>query len=446
MAINARESFKSLPMFRLRHFLLAVCLIHSASLSAQTLDLSSTGELLDGIAAVVNDGAVLTSEVNLELGRIIERLNAQGTQVPPTSTLSPQILERLIIKRIQLQRAERIGIQIPDESLNLALNNIAQRNNTTLTELPALLASQGIEYSGFRSEMREQLAIDQLRQRDVIARINVTPRELEEHLERQAGHASQNEEFRLSHILISIPADASVENIAAAERAVLSVLKRARGGESFFELAIANSDGQSALQGGDLGWRRGNELPTLFADLVPGLEPGQISEPARSASGFHLVRLDERRGTDPVMENQTHVRHILITTNEVLDDGAAQQKLEEIRLQISDGDDFEAVATVMSEDPGSAVNGGDLGWNGPGIFVPEFQAVCDALEIDAISAPFQSPFGWHIVQVLDRRVQDMTEEVERREAIMAIRNSKLEEETELWARRLRDQAYVEYKL
>jgi len=413
MALTARESFKSLPMFRLRHFLLVVCLLNSASLPAQTLDLSSTGELLDGIAAVVNDGAVLKSEVNLELGRIIERLNAQGTQPPPTSTLAPQILERLIIKRIQLQRAERLGIQIPDESLNLALGNIAQRNNTTLSELPALLASQGIEYSGFRSEMREQLAIDQLRQRDVIARINVTPRELDEHLERQAGHASQNEEFRLSHILISIPADASVENIAAAERTVLSVLERARAGESFFEL---------------------------------GLEPGQISEPARSASGFHLVRLDERRGTDPVMENQSHVRHILITTNEVLDDGAAQQKLEEIRLQISDGDDFEAVATVMSEDPGSAVNGGDLGWNGPGIFVPEFQAVCDALEIDEISEPFQSPFGWHIVQVLDRRVQDMTEEVERREAIMAIRNSKLEEETELWARRLRDQAYVEYKL
>jgi len=446
MAITAHESFKSLPMFRLRHFLLAVCLLHSASLSAQTLDLSSTGEFLDGIAAVVNDGAVLTSEVNLELGRIIERLNAQGAQVPPSSTLAPQILERLIIKRIQLQRAERLGIQIPDESLNLALTNIAQRNNTTLTELPALLASQGIEYSGFRSEMREQLAIDQLRQRDVIARINVTPRELDEHLERQAGHASQNEEFRLSHILISIPVDASVENITAAESLILSILKRARDGESFFELAIANSDGQSALKGGDLGWRRGNELPTLFADLVPGLEPGQISEPARSASGFHLVRLDERRGTDPFMENQTHARHILITTNEVLDDGAAQQKLEEIRQQIIDGDDFEAVATVMSEDPGSAVSGGDLGWNGPGIFVPEFQAVCDALDIDEISEPFQSTFGWHIIQLLDRRVQDMTEEVERREAIMAIRNSKLEEETELWARRLRDQAYVEYKL
>jgi len=433
-------------MLHLRHFLLAVCLLQSVPLAAQTLDLSSTGDFLDGIAAVVNDGAVLKSEVNQELARIIERLSAQGTQIPPTSTLAPQILERLIIKRIQLQRAERLGIQIPDETLNFALANIADRNGTTLTELPALLATQGIEYSSFRSEMREQLAIDQLRQRDVIARINVTPRELDEHLERLAGRASQNEEFRLSHILISVPGDASVDNIAAAERTVFSILERARNGESFYELAIATSDAQDALHGGDLGWRRGNELPTLFVDLVPGLEPEQISEPVRSASGFHLVRLDERRGTDPVLENQTHARHILITTNEVLDDGAARQKLVEIRQQINDGDDFEAVATVMSEDPGSAVNGGDLGWSGPGNFVPEFQAVSDALDIDEISEPFQTPFGWHIVQLLDRRMQDMTEEVERREAITAIRNSKLEEETELWARRLRDEAFVEYKL
>jgi len=433
-------------MFRLRHLMLVICLLHTASLSAQTLDLSSSGELLDGVVAVVNDGVVLTSEVNQELSQIIDRLSVQGGQPPPASTLAPQVLERLIIKRIQLQRADRLGVQISDESLNLALNNVAQRNGTTLSKLPSLLASQGIEYSSFRNEMREQLAIDQLRQRDVIARINVSPRELDEYLERQAGRASQNEEFRLSHILISIPSDATVENIAAAEQKVLSVLERARNGESFYELAIANSDGQSALEGGDLGWRRGNQLPTLFADLVPGLEPGQISEPARSASGFHLVRLDERRGTDPIMENQIHARHILITTNEVLDDDAANQKLDEIRQQIKAGDDFEAVATVMSEDPGSAVNGGDLGWNGPGIFVPEFQAVCDALEINEISEPFQSPFGWHIIQVLDRRVQDMTEEFERREAIMAIRNSKLEEETELWARRLRDQAFVEYKL
>ncbi len=433
-------------MFRLRHFLLAVCLLHSASLFAQTLDLSSTGELLDGIAAIVNDGIVLKSEVDLEMARILERLKAQGTQLPPTSTLAPQVLERLITKRIQLQKAERLGIRISDEALNLALTNIAGRNGTTLSELPALLAGQGIEYSSFRNEMREQLATDQLRQRDVIARINVSPRELDEYMDRQAGHAAQNEEFRLSHILVSVPTEASAEDIAAAEQKTLLILKRARNGESFYDLAIETSDAQDALKGGDLGWRHGNELPTLFAALVPGLKPGQISEPARSASGFHLVRLDERRGTDPVMQNQTHVRHILIKTNEVLDDDAVRQKLQEIRLQVEEGDDFAAVATVMSEDPGSAVNGGDLGWNGPGIFVPEFQAACDALDIDKISEPFKSPFGWHIVQVLDRRVQDMTEEVERREAIMAIRNSKLEEETELWARRLRDQAFVEYKL
>ncbi len=433
-------------MLKLLQLLLVICLLHSASLMAQTLDLSSTGELLDGIAATVNEGVVLKSEVTRELRRIIENLRAQDAQIPPTSTLASQILERLIIRRIQLQRAERIGIRIPDEQLNITLADIAQRNAISLSELPTMLAQQGIEYTIFRSEMREQLTIDQLRQRDVITRINVTPRELEEHLARLAGRATQNEEFRLAHILISIPSDATVDNSSAAESNVFSILERARNGESFFELAVANSDGQSALQGGDLGWRRGNELPTLFADIVPELEPGQISEPTRSASGFHLIRLDERRGADPIMEQQTHARHILLTTNEVLDDDAVRQKLMAIRQQISAGDDFAAVATVMSEDPGSAVNGGDLGWSGPGIFVPEFQAVCDSLEPGEISEPFQSPFGWHIVLLLDRRVQDMTEEVERREAIMAIRNSKLEEETELWTRRLRDQAFVEYKL
>jgi peptidyl-prolyl cis-trans isomerase SurA len=195
-----------------------------------------------------------------------------------------------------------------------------------------------------------------------------------------------------------------------------------------------------------MGWRKGEELPTLFADIVPALEKGQIAEPIRSASGFHIVRLDARRGGEPVMESQTRARHILITVNEILDDEAARQKLTEIREQILAGDDFEAVAKVVSEDPGSAINGGDLGWNGPDIFVPEFQVVCDELEIDEISDPFRSSFGWHIIQLLDRRVHDMTDEVIRQDALMAIRNSKLSEETELWARRLRDQAFIEYRL
>lgn len=430
----------------MRIFLLAVALLGSSSLTAQTRDLSTTGQLLDGVAALVNDGVVLKSELQLELDRIMAQLNAQGTQPPPMNQLVPQVLERLVIQRIQLQRAERVGIQISDETLNLALANMAERNAVSLSELPVMLAQEGIEYTTYRAEMRNNLAMEQLRQRDVIGRINVTPRELEEFLERQQGKAFFNQQFKLRHILVSTSATATAEKIAAAEQRIEELYKRVRAGESFSELAVANSDGQSALEGGDLGWRKGDELPTLFADVVPGLEVGQVSEPIRSASGFHLVKLDDRKGGDPIMENQTKARHILITTNEVLDDEAARQKLTEVRDRILGGEEFETVAKAMSEDPGSAIEGGDLGWAGPGTFVPVFQEVCDSLALGELSEPFKSPFGWHIVQVLDRRVHDTTEEVQRQQAIMAIRNSKLGEETELWARRLRDQAFVEYRL
>jgi len=433
----------------MRHFrlilALACCLSPPPAL-AQNMELSDTGELLDSIAAVVNDGVVLTSELKIEIQQIVARLEAQGTQIPPISQLAPQILERLVIRRIQLQRAERIGMQIPDETLNIALADIAERNGVSLSDLPDMLRREGIDYANYRMEMRDQLIVDQLRQRDVIGSINVTPRELEDYLERQAGRANRNVEFKLSHILISTSANADPENVATAEKRAWEIYERATNGDPFVELAIAHSDGQQALDGGDMGWRKGEELPTLFADIVPGLEIGQVGEPIRSASGFHLVRLDDRRGAEPIMESQTRARHILITANEILDDEAVRQKLTEIRQQIIDGDSFEAVAKVVSEDPGSAINGGDLGWNGPDMFVPEFQAVCDQLEIDEISEPFRSNFGWHVIQLLDRRVHDTTDEVMHQEAMMAIRNSKLNEETELWARRLRDQAFVEYRL
>lgn len=433
----------------MRHFRLILalaCCLSPPTALAQNMELSDTGELLDSIAAVVNDGVVLTSELKIEIQQIVARLEAQGTQVPPMSQLAPQILERLVIRRIQLQRAERIGMQIPDETLNIALADIAERNGVSLSDLPDMLRQEGIDYANYRMELRDQLIVDQLRQRDVIGSINVTPRELEDYLERQAGRANRNVEFKLSHILISTPANADPENVATAEKRAWEIYERATNGEPFVELAIAYSDGQQALDGGDMGWRKGEELPTLFADIVPGLEIGQVGEPIRSASGYHLVRLDDRRGAEPIMESQTRARHILITVNEILDDEAVHQKLTEIRQQIIDGDSFEAVAKVVSEDPGSAINGGDLGWNGPDMFVPEFQTVCDQLEINEISEPFRSNFGWHIIQLLDRRVHDTTDEVMHQEAMMAIRNSKLNEETELWARRLRDQAFVEYRL
>jgi peptidyl-prolyl cis-trans isomerase SurA len=413
---------------------------------AQNLDLSDTGQLLDGIAAIVNDGVVLKSELALQAALIQQRLMAENTQLPPPDVLAGQVLERLVIMRLQLQRADRLGVEITDEALNMALADVARRNNVSLTQLPELLAEDGVDYTGYRSEMREQLVIEQLRQRDVMSRIVVTPRELEDYLDRQEGKAHINQDFRLSHILVSVSATATPEEVDEGLAQALEIYERLQAGGDFAELAVSYSDGQSALEGGTIGWRRGDQLPTLFADIVPGMQAGQFSEPVRSASGYHLIKLDEVRGGEIIIEDQTHLRHVLIVPNEVLDDENARQRLIMIREQIIEGDDFEAIATVVSEDPGSAANGGDLGWNGPDSFVPEFQAVVKSLEIGELSEPFRSPFGWHIVEVLGRRQHDTTEDVQRQQALMALRMSKLEEETELWVRRLRDEAFVEYML
>jgi peptidyl-prolyl cis-trans isomerase SurA len=429
-----------------RTFLVLAGIASVSPLQAQDRQLSDRGELLDGVAAIVNDGIVLRSELRIEIDRIVKRLSAQGTPTPPERTLAKQVLERLVINRIELQRAERVGIQVSDETLNSALANIAQRNSISLAQLPDMLAKEGIDYQSYRSEMRDQIVMEQLRQRDVLAKIIVTPREVDEYLAREAGKPGLNQEYQISQILVAISPAATPEQVAAAEKKIDDIARRLKNGEDFAKLAVAYSDGQQALEGGSLGWRKGQELPTLFADLVPGLQKGQVSEPVRSASGFHLVKLDDRRGGEPIVEQQTHVRHILVTTTAILDDDAARQKLLAIRERIAKGDDFAAVAKAASEDPGSAKEGGDLGWMSVGGFAPEFQAVCDKLQVDELSEPFKSRFGWHIVQLLGRRMQDTTEETKRQQAAIAVRNSKLGEETEIWMRRLRDQAFVDYRI
>lgn len=426
--------------------LLALALLPGAIAHAQDRELSSRGELVDGIAAVVNDGVVLKSELAEETQRIVRRLQAQGTKVPPERSLVPQVLDRLIINRIQLQRCERVGIQVSDETLNNALANIAQHNNVTIAQLPQMLAAEGIDYQQYRREMRDQIAIEQLRQRDVLARISVTPREIDEYLARQAGRASFNMEYDISQILVAVSTTATPDVIAAAEKKASDLYQRLKAGEDFAQLAVTNSDGQQALEGGSLGWKKGDELPTLFADIVPGLQKGQVAEPIRSASGFHLVKLNDRRGGDPIIEQQVHVRHILITPNEVLDSDAAREKILGIRQRIVAGDDFATVARAVSDDPGSKNEGGDLGWTGPGTFAPEFQTVVDGIAPNTLSEPFRTRFGWHILEVLGRRTQDTTEEVKRQQAALAIRNSKLGEETEIWMHRLRDQAFVESRI
>lgn len=425
---------------------LVLALMPVSGVLAQSRELSSSGELLDGIAAIVNDGVVLKSELQVETRRITERLRAQNTQLPPTDVLLRQVLDRLVIQQLQLQRADSVGIKVSDETLNQALATIAARNNVSLNELPTVLSREGVNYSAYRRELRQQITIDQLRQRDVLQRIAVSPREVDAFLARQEGKANLREDYLISHILIPVSASAQPDEIAAAEKLAGELHTRILAGENFAKLALTYSSGQQALEGGSLGWLKGSELPSIFIDVVPGLAKGGVSEPIRNASGFHLIQLDDRRGGQPIMEEQTHARHILMVTDEVQDDDAVRQKLSEIRLRIIGGEDFSAVAKAVSADPQSAIEGGDLGWTSPGNFVPEFEAIMNSLQIDQISEPFKTQFGWHILQVLERRTYDATADKQRQQAILAIRNSKLGDEVEIWTRRLRDEAFVEIRI
>jgi peptidyl-prolyl cis-trans isomerase SurA len=296
--------------------------------------------------------------------------------------------------------------------------------------------------------MRRELAMQILRQRDVIARINVSPREIDQFLERQKKMPSANNVYDVSHILIAVPQAATPEELDEAARKADEVFLKAASGQDFGRLAVQYSNAQTALEGGSLGRRRGSELPTFVGEIIAGMKAGDVTQPIRTPSGFHILRLNNMEGdVEQVIVNQTNARHILLKPNELQDDATVQQKLVAIRDRIlNKGEDFAAVASVVSEDPGSAAEGGDLGWSNPGTFVPEFEKQLAQLQPDEISHPFRTQFGWHIIQLLGRRQYDTTAEDERQQAFVALREAKVDEETELWLRRLRDEAYVEYKL
>jgi len=426
--------------------LLAVLGLLSTPLHAQTRDIGVHGELLDRIAAVVNDGIVLKSELDEQIQAVTKRLQEQKVELPPESVLRQQVLDRLILQEIENQRAKRVGLTISDEQLNGALQEIAQRNKIPFDQLPTALEAQGVEYKQYRESMRKELTLSTLRQRDVIAHITVTPRELDQYLARQESQAS-NDEFNVSHILLSLPAAASPQQLADIEQKAKDIAARAQKGEDFGQLAIANSNSQTALDGGQLGWRKGAQMPEFILNLVTRMKPGEVSDPVRTPSGFHIVKLNERRsGESQVIVNQIHVRHILIKPNELDDDATVREKLVALRARILKGEDFAGIASATSEDPGSAPDGGDLGWAGPGTFVPEFDKAIANLKPNEISEPFKTRYGWHIVQMLGTRTYDSTDDVRRQRAFAAIRESKADEETELWLRRLRDEAFVETKM
>jgi peptidyl-prolyl cis-trans isomerase SurA len=432
--------------------ILSVCLLAAAQLlslpqaQAQTRDIGVHGELLDRVAAIVNDGIVLKSELDAQMDSVTKRLIEQHVELPSQNVLKQQVLERLIVQEIETQQAKRVGLTVSDEQLNAALQEIAARNKIPFDQLPTALAAQGVDYRQYRESMRKELTLNGLRQREVISRINVTPREMDQYLARQQN-AATNDEFNVSHILLSLPAAATPQQLDEITKKAQDLVNRSRKGEDFGQLAIANSNSQTALDGGSLGWRKGSQLPQFIVDAVTHLKPGEISDPVRTPSGFHIVRLNERRsGEAQVMVNQIHLRHILMKTNELDDDETVRQKLAKLRDRIHKGEDFAGIASTASEDPGSAPDGGDLGWTGPGTFVPEFDKAIAELKDGEISEPFKTRYGWHIVQMLGTRTYDSTDDVRRQRAFAAIRESKADEETELWVRRIRDDAFVEIKM
>ena len=418
-------------------------MLFTSEIDSQTRELSSTGEFLDSVVAIVNDGIVLRSELENQLSLIISNLEQQGGQLPPIETIRENLLERLILERIQLQRADRYGIRVTDEILNNAIANVASNNNVSFEEFHAVLAQEGISYNDYRSELRQQLTIEQLRQREVISRIAVTESELDSFLVFQKEQDALNYDYNLSHILIPTSSRAGTKEIASKESLIYEIQEIINEGGDFAQLAKENSKGQQAASGGNLGWMKGNQLPEIFIKVTSQLQSGELSQPFQTTSGFHLLKLNEIKGNDPILEEQIQVRHILIKTNEVLDDSAAEEKLKTIRQQIVDEGNFGAVAAAVSEDIGSAQDGGDMGWAPQGFFVPEFEEIAYALEENEISQPFRSRYGWHIIQYLGKRVFDNTEEIQKRKAISAIRNSKLSNEIEIWSRELRDEAFVE---
>ncbi len=414
---------------------------------AQTRDLATRGVPLDRIAAVVNDGVVLASEVDNELALVTGRLKDQKAELPAENVLRHQVLEQLIVQELEMQEADHDGIKIPDEQLNDALQDIAQRNGMTLSQLPDALAQQGIDYTSYREAIRRQYIFELLRRRDVLQHITVTPREIDQYLAREAQHPSDTSEYNLSHILIAVPENATPAQLEQAAQRAQDVYRRAKSGEDFAKLAIAYSNSDTALQGGSLGWRKGTELPTFLSDAILKLKPGAVSPPVRAPNGYNIVKLNSVRDTgQKVVVDEVHVRQILMRTNDLEDDATIKEKLEQLRQEILHGQDFGAIAQANSKDPSSAGSGGDLGWASPDTYAPEFKKEVETLKIGAISEPFHTQYGWHIVQVLGRRRVDSTNELKREHAADEIRASKADEQTELWLRRMRDEAYVQYKM
>lgn len=401
--------------------------------------------LVDRIVAVVNSEVITSGEVAQRLLSVTQQLRQQGTPMPPADLLQRQVLERMIMDRLQLQLAKETALRVDDLQLDRTVARVAEGNKMTLTQFRQTLERDGVQYDKFREEIRNEILLSRLREREVDNRIVVTDNEIDYFLSQQAESPGAAAEFSLAHIMLRLPEQASPEEVSRQRARAEQVLAQLREGADFSKLAAGFSDAPDALQGGAMGWRARDRLPDLYAQALDALQPGETSGIIRSPAGFHLIKLLERRGSGvPVTVEQTHARHILVKTSEIVSAADARRKLENLRERIANGADFGDLAKLNSDDA-SSVKGGDLGWIYPGDTVPEFERAMNSLKAGELSEPFASPFGWHLVQVLARRKADVSGERKRQEARLVLRERKADEAYQEWLRQLRDRAFVEYR-
>ncbi len=400
---------------------------------------------LDRVAAIVDNDVVMYSQYQTRLKEVQQTIAKRGVQAPAEDVLRQQVMERLILDAIQLQIAERSGIRVSDEELNASMATIAERNGLTQQEFAQALAADGLTLQDAQEQIRQEMIISRVRQYRVAERIQVTDQEVQNFLASDLGKMQLAEEYQLANILIPVPDAATNDDLNKAQKTVASVVKQLEQGADFAQLAMTYSASENALEGGERGWRKAAQLPPPFDRLLGGMSIGEVTERARTAGGIIMLKLLDKRGGDVMYRDEVHVRHILLKPSEIRSPEATQKLAQRLYERLRNGEDFAALAKQFSEDPGSALNGGDLNWIDPSSLVPVFREEMARTEIGQLSKPFESQFGWHVLQVLDRRSTDSSAQMREQQAVSLLRNRKYDEELQTWLRQIRDEAYVEIK-
>ena len=411
-----------------------------------SMNIFSKIELIDRVVAVVDSGVIMESQLNSRVEEILIRLKSDTTELPPINLLEEQVLDRLIIEEIQLQLADRAGIKISDSELNQTLSRVSSQNNLSLDDFRLKLEAEGTSYKSFRDTIKKELIIQRVQRGRVGGKVDISEQEIENFINSEEGKSQLAEQYNVQHILLSVKSGLTEQQIEEIKDEANNLITRLEGDESFEKLATAYSSGQEALEGGFLGWRTSAELPSLFANVVTELKVGEVAQPLRSGAGFHILKLTDKRGNTVKFLDQTLARHILVQPSEIRTENQAEELINEIYERLTNGEDFKQLARQFSEDPGSKMDGGELGWSNPGDYDPVFEKTLNATEIGKISEPVQSSFGWHIIEAMDRRNEDVSQEEQKNRAYQIIFKRKFEQELQSTLIELRAEAYVDIKL